>query len=174
MTEIIHASWAPKNKRHFSVQRCFQRKSPTSFYSSGEGRLGWFIISSRLVEGRRRRRLTHGTICRLRTAQGSIYRVVRYSPNIGGSSAKTETSGSGYPKTATCEIVLDWLGWIELDGRKDDVSRNLIIEIDTIPTFMKLFYVFKHPEPAIVLGGYLGLISVFLGFSSIFISLASP
>src|SRR5947207_13631074 len=90
----------------------FRRKRPIDF---GEIPVGWFAVSNSLLE-KSERRIGHGQWHKITGERYSIYRILRFSTSV--IPPQNNTDG---------EIVLDYVGWIDLAGR-----------ITNIPTSMQL------------------------------------
>lgn len=138
----------------------FRRSSPIAFGKLAPIPAGWIVVRSSFVSTKILRRKTHGRWVRLRSAEGTIYRILRFSPNL-----KRE------------KIVVDWIGWIDLQGRIDEESETLELTIDLARWWHFFVIPFVHPEPAYRLSSIiavaLGVPSVMLGIASIWLTLAS-
>ena len=135
----------------------FGRVPPTA--KTEELALGWVAISHRWFEDKQSRRDAYGTIYKIKTKSGTIYRSLKFSPRLKGSAK----SGSG-------QILLDWQGWInlcELDTEKSEVE----LKITKANMLERVYHSMTHPEPAYRhsmavarIGLYISLISLVLSF----------
>jgi hypothetical protein len=128
----------------------FRRVSPVEFFERGGVPLGWIVVRHSHVDTIRHRRQTHGRWVCLRSERGQIFRVLRYSVNLPAS-----------------EIVVDWAGWIDLQGRGDKESEELSLTITTAQWWQFATIPFRHVDPAYRLSTWLGAISVALGILSV-------
>jgi hypothetical protein len=140
----------------------FTRVSPASFAEKVGIPAGWFVISHRWMAETKRRRLAHGRWFMLRTAHGSAFRILRFSPNLDGGPSQ----GSG-------ELVIDWPGWLDLFGRAENVDGPLEIEITETSWWQLPRLAIAHPDPSIRMSGLLGLLSVALGLLSVVLAVAA-
>lgn len=140
------------------AQSEFRRSSPVAFGKLAPIPSGWIVLRSSFVKTKMLRRKTHGKWVRIRSSEGTIYRILRYSPNI-----KQE------------KIVVDWIGWIDLQGRTDEESEKLDLKIDLARWWHFFLIPFVHPEPAYrlssIIATALGVPSVLLGVASIWLSI---
>jgi hypothetical protein len=134
----------------------FERVSPASFAERVELPSGWMVLRHSHVKGKGLRRETHGhwvaVICEGRT----IYRVLRYSIDL--------------PKT---KIVLDWAGWIDLQGRIADAPDKLSLVVREPHLLERVVIPFKHIDPGFRMAAWMASISLLLGALSVAISLCS-
>jgi len=137
----------------------FSRKSPVNFFNDTNSPIGWTVVSHRWVTEKKERRNTHGRWHKISSDNGSIYRILRYSVNLKGSN-----------KTNNGEIVLDWIGWIDLYGREEEVNEPLNLKIKTVKWWEIIFCGFSHPDPSYRLATLLAVISVGLGVLSVVIA----
>jgi hypothetical protein len=132
----------------------FARVSPVDFFERGGIPLGWIVLRHGHVDTILNRRRTHGRWVCIRSDKGKIFRVLRYSVNL-----------------PTSQIVMDWAGWIDLQGRTDKESEKLPLTITTARWWQFFTIPFRHVDPAYRLSAWLGAISVGLGALSVLISL---
>lgn len=124
---------------------------------------GWFVISYKLVECKKDRRLLHGRWFSIKSPNGEIFRILRFSPHLEPKSLEDGSKTKG-------EIILDWPGWVELSGYGEAKEPlDLVLEEAGWWRFPQL--VMSHPDPMFRLAGLLGLISVGLGILSLFLAL---
>ncbi|HVZ17141.1 MAG TPA: hypothetical protein VG897_08490 [Terriglobales bacterium] len=142
-----------------TIVSSFTRVSPAAFAEKVGIPLGWFVISHRHMPVKSRRRVAHGRWYRISCEGYSIFRILRFSPNLKFSQADEN------------ELVVDWVGWLDLHGRADDVDGPLTLKIEPLPLILTPLMTVKHPDPIYRLMGWLALISVGLGLLSIFLSL---
>jgi len=133
----------------------FERVSPATFAQKVGIPAGWFIVSHRCLPDKKTRRKAHGRWFRIKSSSGVIYRILRFSPNLRS------------PGKKDGEIVLDWVGWLDLNDRDEEVSTPLDLEISEVPMWCLPFMVRAHPDPSYRLAGTLGLVSVVLGVLSV-------
>jgi hypothetical protein len=138
----------------------FDRIAPAVFAEKTGIPLGWMVISHRWMPDKSDRRRAHGKWFRLKSAHGTSYRVLRFSPNL-------EVS----PKESRGGLVLDWPAWLELNGYADDVSGPIELEITKASLWLPQLAA-SHPDPAMRLSSMLGLVSVILGILSIILAVA--
>lgn len=118
---------------------------------------GWFVISHRWMEDKQKRRLNHGRAFKIKTKAGKcVYRILRFSPNLKGSSAEK-----------TGEIVLDWPAWLKLCDYDENVPDELDLTIEKFAWWDYPKMVQAHPDPIYRLALLLGLLSVVLAVLSI-------
>ena len=140
------------------MQGQFTRVSPASFADRVEVPLGWFVISHRWMPDKKERRQGHGKWYRLSTANGSVYRVLRFSVNLEG----TPDKGG--------QIVLDWPAWLDLHGREENVDGSLTISIIRARWYEYPGLAISHPDPAIRWGSWIAVLSLALGVISVILA----
>ena len=140
----------------------FTRISPAEFAEKVGIPAGWFVISHRWMGDKKQRRLSHGKWFKIKSEHTTIYRILRFSPNL-----------EGGPKQNTGQMVLDWPGWIDLWGRAEDVDRALDLEFTEAKRWEYPKMAMSHPDPTHRLAGELGLLSVFLGLLSVILAMAA-
>lgn len=138
--------------------------------------LGWFAISHRWFDGVigenmssvEERRDAHANWYRITGPESSIYRIIRFAPQLGYSGANR-----------TGEIALDWSGRIDLLGDPKEVE-NANLKIRPAKWYEKPLCLLYHPDPAYRLARWptviavsLGVLSVFLGMLSVFLAVYS-
>jgi len=122
---------------------------------------GWFVISSKLEKVTENRRKYRGKWFKIKSEKATIYRVLRYSPQLEGTLKNNQTK----------EIILDWDGWIELCGFEKDVDISLILEIKKAKWWELIRAGRMHPEPSYRLSTNLALLSVILGLLSVLLTI---
>jgi hypothetical protein len=132
------------------AKRTFSRVSPVDFFENGGAPMGWIVVRHSHVGTILERRRTHGRWVKVTSAKGKIFRVLRYSVNLPAN-----------------EIVMDWAGWIDLQGRKDEESDTLALTIVTARWWHFFIIPFRHVDPAYRLSAWLAALSVILGIVSI-------
>jgi hypothetical protein len=130
--------------------------SPAKFADKVELPAGWTVLRFSHLDEKDARRATHGKWVALTRGRNTIYRVVRYSVTLPAS-----------------DIVLDWAGWIDLQGRLADAPDQIQIAIRTPRLCEYLLIPFKHIDPGYRMSAWLGAISVGLGVLSVILSLKS-
>lgn len=127
--------------------------SPAKFADKIELPMGWIVVRHSHLGSKLERRKTHGHWVAITSGQNRIYRIIRYSVNLEAD-----------------KIVMDWAGWIDLQGRTDDEADTLDLVI-TKATWCQLAVIpFKHIDPGYRLSAWLGAISVGLGLLSVILS----
>lgn len=108
------------------------------------------------------RRLTHGRWFKIKSEEGEIFRILRFSASLEGS----PNSGKG-------QIVIDWPGWLDLFGRAENVDGPIDLEFSEARWWQFPRLAVSHPDPTIRLSGLLGLLSVALGILSVILAVAA-
>lgn len=126
------------------------RKSPVSFFERGGVPLGWVVVRHTHVGTVRDRRQTYGHWVSITCDKQTIFRVLRYSVNLPAN-----------------QIVMDWAGWIDLQGRTDEESNELVLTIATARWWQFVTIPFRHVDPAYRLSAWLGALSILLGLLSV-------
>ena len=147
-----------------SIDGSFTRVSPAQFVEKLSFPLGWFVVRYSWVAEMSIRRKSHGNWYAITSDRNqTIYRMMRYSIDLKANIADK-----------TGEIVLDWVGWIDLYDREEKVDGPLRLIIKPVP-WWKLPRVFlRHPDPAIRLSSYLGWGSILLGALSLGLTIPWP
>lgn len=128
----------------------FARKSPASFAERAELPMGWTVLRFSHLPEKEQRRATHGHWVAMICGSNKIYRIVRYSVDL-----------------PTRQVVLDWAGWIELQGRVADLEAEIPILVRT-PRFWEYPVIpFNHIDPGYRMSAWLGALSVVLGLLSL-------
>ena len=143
------------------VDKTFNRKSTIGSVQEIGLPHGWFAISHLLVPKMTERRRLHGKWCKLTTNKGTIYRVLRFSPHLKSTSEDA------------ADIVLDWVGWINLNGQDEKINTPLQITIEESRWFEIPKQALGHPEPSYRLASLIALISLCLGLLSIALGVLS-
>lgn len=136
-----------------NISKKFQRKSSAEFAQETAVPLGWFVLPSWMVDEKHQRRRLYGKWCRLKTDQGVVYRVIRFSPRLKS-------------KDEPADIVLDWAAWLELNGHDEDVQQPIKITITEADPLQIVRAAVHHPEPGYRIASWLALISVGMGLLS--------
>ena len=132
----------------------FRRISPAKFADRVELPAGWMVLRFDHLSGKQGRRATHGKWAVVSNGPNKIYRIVRYSVNL--------------PRM---EIVMDWAGWIDLQGREADAPDKIELSVRTPHLWEFIIIPFKHVDPGYRMSAWLGALSVALGALSIILSL---
>ncbi|MHC3995717.1 hypothetical protein ACXWTF_12905 [Thiomicrolovo sp. ZZH C-3] len=134
------------------------RRSPPSAQTE-QLPLGWFALSHRYVGDIKERRKMHGEWFRLKSKEGTIYRVLRFSPRLKGSERKEEG-----------QLLIDWNGWLDLNGHdtKDDAIE---IEIAKARPWEYFHLALSHPDPTYRHNSVLAIVGLALGAVSLVVSL---
>lgn len=142
------------------MRATFTRISPAKFAESVGIPAGWFVVSHKIMPAKGERRLAHGAWYCIKGPGGSVYRILRFSPNLRW-------------ENPTSEIVIDWQGWLDLNGRAEDVTGPAELEILNVRWWKTPVLAVAHPDPAVRMAGVLGLISIGLGVLSVVLTLAA-
>jgi hypothetical protein len=135
------------------AQRSFKRTSPASFAEKVGLPMGWIVVRHDHVAEKLKRRKTHGRWVSIKSTKGKVYRVLRYSVNLPAD-----------------QIVMDWVGWIDLQGRTDQETEEVQLTISTARLWEHIVIPFKHIDPGYRMSAWLGAISVALGALSVILS----
>lgn len=146
------------------IEKIFSRKSPKKHAEQAMYQNGWITIPYRLVESVSERRQLYGQWVKLESDKGSIYRIASFSGNMKGSLKNNEPA----------ELVVDWSGWLELQGYADKVAETVQVRITKVRLYEKILIYFQPFDPYARLAAgcslMFTLIGVFLGY---FISVIS-
>ncbi|RIH66193.1 hypothetical protein D1164_04585 [Mariniphaga sediminis] len=123
--------------------------------------VGWFVIGFNLMKDKNDRREYHGKWFTIKSDHKKIYRVLRFAPNIKGTSSNNNDK----------EILLDWVGWLDLNNRDEDIDEPIKLTITKTGRIKSIFAGLYHPEPSFRLSTVLALISVILGILSVVLAL---
>lgn len=132
----------------------FKRVSPAKFSERVELPAGWAVLRFSHLPDKDKRRATHGRWIALTSGGNTIYRIVRYSVTLPAS-----------------DIVLDWAGWIDLQGRVADAPKSIPISIRSPRFWEYLIIPFKHIDPGYRMAAWLGYLSFALGLLSLVLAL---
>ncbi|MDE2335848.1 MAG: hypothetical protein KGL10_00895 [Alphaproteobacteria bacterium] len=144
------------------IKSQFTRVSPAKFAETIGIPMGWFVISHRWMPDKKQRRLSHACWFKIKSAHGEIYRILRFSANLPGS-----------PSLEQGDIVLDWLGWIDLFDRAEEVEGPIELEISEAKWWNWQTLAVSHPDPSMKLAARIALLSFWLGILSFILSVAS-
>lgn len=144
----------------YSFTGTFQRSSPASFADKVGIPLGWVVVHHSHIKQKADRRIAHGEWFEISSDRGKIYRMLRFSPNI----TKGDEQNPG-------TMVIDWIGWIDLHGRDEDVAGAIDLKVRRIPWWKRPWAYLRHPDPAVRLSGWLGWASVILGLIALLLTL---
>lgn len=133
----------------------FTRKPPAQFGERVDLPLGWTVLRHDHLQPKQTRRDVTYRWATLICGERKIFRVLRFSVSL--------------PRN---EIVLDWPGWIDLQGRVADTLDDLDLEIRTPHRWEYLIIPFCHVDPGYRMSAWLGATSVGLGALSIVLALA--
>lgn len=132
------------------AKETFERMAPASFAERVELPAGWTVIRHSHLREKDARRATHGHWAAIICGNRKIYRVLRFSVTL-------------HRK----QIVLDWAGWIDLQGRVADAPDQLELEVRTPHWWEYPFIPFSHIDPGYRMSAWLGAISIGLGVLSL-------
>lgn len=136
------------------AKHAFRRVSPAKFAEKIGLPQGWVVVRHSHVEGKASRRAVHGRWVAITSDKGTIFRIVRFSVNL-----------------STDQIVMDWVGWIDLQGRSEDEADQVDLTISTASWCQLATIPFRHIDPGYRLSAWLGLISIALGALSVGLTL---
>jgi hypothetical protein len=128
----------------------FTRKPPAQFGERVELPLGWCVIRHGHLDDQDKRREVTYRWAVILCGKQKIFRVIRFGASL-----------------ASNEIVLDWPGWIDLQGRRAKILDSVQLEIRTPHLLEYLCIPFAHVDPGYRLSAWLGAISIGLGALSV-------
>lgn len=132
----------------------FKRISPATFAEKVGIPFGWIVVHHSHVLARGERRRSHARWVSLTSEATTVYRNLRYSGRL-----------------ESDELVIDWAGWIDLQGRTDQENSEISIRISTVRWWETFVIPFHHIDPGYRLSAWLGAISVGLGILSLTLSI---
>ena len=137
-------------------QKPFTRIAPTT--KTEELALGWFAISHRWTDDVQKRRASYGSIYKISSSKGSIYRNLKFSPRLKGSAKQQQG-----------QILIDWYGWICLNvsGEESEPETLTIKKASILETF---YYTTTHPDPAYRHSMALARMGLYISFMSIILA----
>ena len=150
--------WPRRSDLRFDAT--FSRVPPADFAEKVGIPLGWIVVHHAHVPTKADRRKAHGEWFEISSDRGTIYRMLRFSPRL----LKGNTTTPG-------QIVIDWIGWIDLHDRDEDVQSSILLKVRRLPWWNRPRAYLKHPDPAIRLSGWLGWTSVILGAIALLLTL---
>jgi hypothetical protein len=119
-------------------------------------KIGYVAISHHWVDDQAQRRLMTGRWVRIRSGQQSIYRVLRFNPQV--ICDKRLASGG---------IILDYDGWNELSGYVPDTPQTIPIVIDRSGLGAAFWGAIRHPDPTHRLACQLAYVSLVIALVSL-------
>ena len=123
--------------------------------------IGWFVLPYNLMLKKEVRRKYHGKWFTIESDNKKIYRVLRFGSKLHGTIRDDKHK----------DILLDWVGWIDLCGRDEDVEIPLKLKITKSTLMQQLIYAgINHPEPINRMSAWLAIISISLGILSVLIA----
>ena len=128
----------------------FTRKPPAQFDERVDLPLGWTVLRHDHLKPKQMRRDVTYRWVTIVCGSRKIFRVLRFSVNL-----------------RLSEIVLDWPGWIDLQGRAADTLDTVDLEIRTPHAWEYPMIPFQHVDPGYRMSAWLGAISVGLGVLSV-------
>lgn len=108
------------------------------------------------MEEKSDRRRSHGRWFKIESEKATVFRILRFSPNL---------RMSGADKTG--EFVVDWPAWLMLHGYSDDVDPPLKLKFSRAGWWTYPILAVSHPDPVVRLSGGLGMLSFVLGLISL-------
>jgi hypothetical protein len=121
--------------------------------------VGWFAISDRFLDGATERRRARNQWYRLKGQRGTIYRVLRFAPNL---MAGDDVKPAG--------LAVDYQGWWELQGLTVPADPILSLDISRVGNFGRVVAACKHPDPTYRMASWLAVIALALGVVSILLA----
>lgn len=115
--------------------------------------LGWVAIDYRWIKTKHARRKLHGKWVKISSDRKSIYRTLRFRPDLGRN-----------------RILVDWIGQIRLHDFDDEVYESQRLVIKPIPFWMVPVAATNHPDPSVKASALLGFLGLVLGLISLFVS----
>lgn len=146
--------------KDFAFKAKFARVAPAASAKSVDIPLGWFVVHYNHIPAKADRRIAHGEWFAIKSDKTTIYRMLRFSPRA--VTEKGETPAG---------IVIDWIGWIDLHDRSEDVDGPLVLDMRRLFWWERPRAYLNHPDTAIRFSGWLGWISLILGIISLFLTL---
>jgi len=114
--------------------------------------LGFFAISHLWIKEKNRRLITGKWFC-IESDNSKIFRVLRFSPKLEAN--KDDSKG---------QISIDYDAWNQLAGFSEDSSQPLSLRFRRASKMEFIRCISSHPDPSYRIAGWLGVISVILGF----------
>jgi len=147
-------------RNNYAFEASFERTSPASFTEKVGIPLGWVVVHYGHIPNKSDRRKAHGEWFELKSDRGTIYRMLRFSPQVhkGG-------------KDRSAKIVIDWIGWIDLHNREEAVAGAITLKLRRVSWWKRPWVYLHHPDPAVRLSGWLGWISMVLGTISLLLTI---
>jgi hypothetical protein len=143
------------------INGIFERKHLGTLHEKMPVPTGWFVLPFNLMPKKDDRRYYHGQWFTIKSEHKKIYRVLRFAPKLHGSLKDDNHK----------EILLDWVGWIDLCGKDEEVEIPLILRITKSTLWERLICAgLNHPEPTYRISSKLALISVILGLLSVILA----
>lgn len=149
--------------KDFAFEATFERIAPAAFAEKVGIPLGWIVVHYDHIPAKADRRIAHGEWFEISSGRAKIYRLLRFSPNVKKGGAATNG-----------EIVIDWIGWIDLYVRDEEVAGPILLKLRRVPWWKRPWVYLKHPDPAVRLSGWLGWASVILGVIALLLALPYP
>lgn len=124
--------------------------------------IGWVAVHSNLIPSKLVRRKTHGSWVKISSNHATIFRLLRFSPNLRYSAADNKGS-----------ISLDWAGWLQLIGHADETKAPPQLHIEKTCWWHLPIIAMAHPDLTQRISVGLGVLSFALGLLSLGISVAA-
>lgn len=116
--------------------------------------LGWVAISHRYVDDKKQRRKLRGSLVRLKSEHGTVYRTLKFSPRL---------------KFGESQMLLDWEGWIALCD-PDDERAPVEVEVTPASWYGAVYHSMSHPDPAYRHSMAVARISVYIAIISLILA----
>lgn len=120
---------------------------------SGEPALptAYFAVSWRILPAKNERRRQCGKWFEISSGEGTIFRVLQYS------------SALKYGENADPEILLDYSGWMELNGNSSDLGVPVKLTARRARWYQYPRLAVAHPDPSYRLASWVAMLSLVLG-----------
>ena len=134
----------------------FHYSSPGSLGEGTNVPVGWLVLPWRHVPDKAERRRMYGKWYRITCGRQRIYRAIRFAANL-----KND------------HVVLDWMGWIELQDKPAEAESDGVLKLDIHPAsrWEHLQAIWQHPDPTHRLAGLMAILSLGLGVLSVALAL---
>jgi hypothetical protein len=124
---------------------------------------GWFRISHSVVDDVTDRRHLTGQWFKLKTANVTIFRILRFDAGLRG--VRNGNEGS---------IAIDYDGWLKLCDYPDNIDNQKVeIEISKVPKWGILFCHINHPDITYRFAAKLSILSFVLGVIGVILGVIS-
>lgn len=143
--------------KNFIYEGACIRKSPES-YAVMSVPLGWVVLPARAIINAPDRRRLHGQWVVIKSKHQTIFRIVAF--NGGLEILDLQESAA--------QLVIDWMGWVELHDYDGDTNAPLDLTIEKAHIWQIMSGYLRHADPAYRLSSWATvlttLISVVIGY----------